>query len=60
MELIGALFGQQDGENFVVDQLFDELRRFRQNLIEVQRGVDFLADLDEGRESFGGNLGARI
>ncbi len=35
MQLIGALFREEDGEDFVVDQLFDELRRFRQNLIEV-------------------------
>ncbi len=56
IELVGAFLGKQDGENLVVDQALDELRGFRQNLVEVQRRIDFLADFDQRRKSFGGNL----
>ena len=47
---------QQDAEDFVVDQALHERRGFSQHFVEVQRGINFLADFDQRRENFRGNV----
>ena len=50
---IGAIaIDHQHAEEFVVDVFLDENGSFGQDLIEVQRRVDLLADFSEGCEDF--------
>ena len=35
IEIVGAFFGEQNSENFVVDELFDQLRRLGQDFVEI-------------------------
>ena len=60
IELIGALLRKQDGKYFVIDQFFDLSCGMREHLIEVQRGVNFLADLSENRQRLGRDFHFRI
>ena len=38
-------------KDFVVDQTLDRCRDFGQHAVEVQRGIDLLADLGERRQN---------
>ena len=60
IHLVGIFFGEQNRENFVVDQALDLRRRGGEDLIEVQRRINFLADVRKDRERLGGNLRFRI
>ena len=60
IHLVGAFFGKQDGENFVVDQALDLRRGGGKHFIQIQRGVDLLADLREDRQRLSGDFHFRI
>ncbi len=47
VEIVGAFLGQENGENLEVHQPLDLLRGAGEHLIEIQRRVDFMADLGE-------------
>ena len=56
IKLVGAFFGKQHSENFVVDQALDLRGRAGQNFVEVQRSVNFLRDFGEDRQRFRRNV----
>ncbi len=58
--LVGALFRQQYGEYFVINQALDQRGRIRQNFIQIQRRVDLLADFRQDGERLRRNLNFRI
>ena len=49
---------EQHGQDFVVDQALDERAGTRQHLVQVEGGVNLLADLGEGGQGMLGNIGA--
>src|SRR5207245_3398099 len=54
---IGAVAVEHEhAENFIVDVALNERGGARQDFIEVQRGVHFIADFSERRQNFGGKL----
>src|SRR4051812_40860057 len=56
---IGAVaIKHQHAKNFVVDVALDERCSARQHFVEIERRVDFVADLSERGENFGGELQA--
>ncbi len=60
IELTGRLIQQEDGEDLVVDQVFDQRRGFRQHIVQVERGVDLFADFGERGQCLGGEFDLRV
>ena len=60
VELVGAFVGQKHGENLVIDQPLHLRRGAGQHLIQIQRRVDFLADLRENGERLRRHLHRRF
>src|ERR1051326_3124918 len=49
-QLLGFLMQQEDGENLVVYGPLYRLRNAHHQLVEIERGVDALADLEQQRQ----------
>ena len=49
----------ENAEEFVVDVTLDEDGSVRENLVEIERGVDLFADFRKGGDDFCGNFGLR-
>ncbi len=60
VKIVGALFGQQHREDFVVDQPLDLGGGVRENFVEIQRRVDLVADLREDGERLRRDVERRI
>ena len=52
IELLGFFLQQQDGKNLAVEQALDERRCLGQHLVEIKRGIDFLADFHQRGQNF--------
>ena len=60
IKLVGSFFRQEDGENFIINEPLDLRGGGGQHFVEVQRGVDLLADLREDGKRLGRDLEFRI
>ena len=60
IHLVGSLFGQHDREDFIIDQPLDLRRSACEHFVQIQRGVNFLANLGENRESLRRKIQLRI
>src|SRR2546427_2284882 len=56
LERAGEFIHEQDAEDLVVNQALDERGRPGQDLVQIKRGVDLLADFGKRAEHFGGKV----
>ena len=56
IHLVGALFGKEDRENFVINQALNQRGGGGQNFIEIERRIDFLAELSQDFERVRGDV----
>ena len=59
-EITSIPFDHQHAKDFIIDVSLDQSRRSGQNLVQVQRGVHFLADFRECRQDLGGDLRSAV
>ena len=59
-EIAAIPFKHQHAKYFIVDMPLDQSRRSRQDLVEIERGIDFFADFRQRRQDFGGDLRSAI
>ena len=52
-KLLGFFVQQQDGEDFVIDDLADQFRHAPESGVEVKSGVDDISDLEKKRFDLG-------
>ncbi len=53
---IAGVVEEHDGEDFVVDEALDESGGAGEDFVEVERGVNLLADFDQDGQGLGGVL----